>query len=174
MRYNRPYKSYKPFPTLHTLILQTLPYSTYPWGSQGLRNLNHLEKKTDTYFFLKKRRKRKTQRKDSQEILMFVVRANLVGQKKENKLTKILYHKKILDLSHAIRFKKPDMRPVPVLSDYLVKLVIPASRAILKPVVIYRFVSLLQTPRTSRLPIVFLLRGSQLSFTEHVYFNLKS
>jgi len=34
------------------------------------------------------------------------------------------------------------MRPVPVLSDYLVKLVIPASRAILKPAVIYRFVSL--------------------------------
>ena len=34
------------------------------------------------------------------------------------------------------------MRPVPVLSDYLVKLVIPSSRAILKPAVIYRFVSL--------------------------------
>jgi len=35
------------------------------------------------------------------------------------------------------------MRPVPVLSDYLVKLVIPDSRAILKPAVIYRFVSLI-------------------------------
>jgi len=32
------------------------------------------------------------------------------------------------------------MRPVPVLSDYLVKLVIPASRAILKLAVIYQFV----------------------------------
>jgi len=38
------------------------------------------------------------------------------------------------------------MRPVPVLSDYLVKLVIPASRAILKPAVIYRFVSLVESP----------------------------
>jgi len=37
------------------------------------------------------------------------------------------------------------MRPVPVFPDYLVKLVIPASRAILKPAVIYRFVSLLFT-----------------------------
>jgi len=37
------------------------------------------------------------------------------------------------------------MRPVPVLSDYLVKLVIPASRAILKPAVIYRFVSLVNS-----------------------------
>jgi len=35
------------------------------------------------------------------------------------------------------------MRPVPVFPDYLVKLVIPASRAILKPAVIYRCVSLL-------------------------------
>ena len=34
------------------------------------------------------------------------------------------------------------MRPVPVFPDYLVKLVIPASRAILKPAAIYRFVSL--------------------------------
>jgi len=34
------------------------------------------------------------------------------------------------------------MRPVPVFPDYLVKLVIPASRAILKPAVIYRCVSL--------------------------------
>jgi len=34
------------------------------------------------------------------------------------------------------------MRPVPVFPDYLVKLVIPPSRAILKPAVIYRFVSL--------------------------------
>jgi len=34
------------------------------------------------------------------------------------------------------------MRPVPVLLDYLVKLVIPASCAIQKPAVIYRFVSL--------------------------------
>ena len=38
------------------------------------------------------------------------------------------------------------MRPVPVLPDYLVKLVIPASRAILKPAVIYRFVSLVGGP----------------------------
>ena len=36
------------------------------------------------------------------------------------------------------------MRPVPVLSDYLEKLVIPASRAILKLAVIYRFVSLVE------------------------------
>ena len=41
------------------------------------------------------------------------------------------------------------MRPVPVLSDYLVKLVIPASRAILKPAVIYRFVSLIFTLQAS-------------------------
>jgi len=34
------------------------------------------------------------------------------------------------------------MRPVPVFPDYLVKIVIPASRAILKPAVIYRCVSL--------------------------------
>jgi len=34
------------------------------------------------------------------------------------------------------------MRPVPVFPDYLVKLVIPASRAILKPAVIYQCVSL--------------------------------
>jgi len=37
------------------------------------------------------------------------------------------------------------MRPVPVFPDYLVKLVIPASRAILKPAVVYRFVSLFTT-----------------------------
>jgi len=37
------------------------------------------------------------------------------------------------------------MRPVPVFTDYLVKLVIPASRAILKPAVIYRCVSLIKT-----------------------------
>ena len=61
---------------------------------------------------------------------MFVVRANFVGQKKEKKLTKNWYHKKLLNISRAISYKKPDMRPVPVLSDYLVKLVIPASRAI--------------------------------------------
>ena len=34
------------------------------------------------------------------------------------------------------------MRPVPVFPDCVVKLVIPASRAILKPAVIYRCVSL--------------------------------
>ena len=37
------------------------------------------------------------------------------------------------------------MRPVLVLSDYFVKLVIPAFRAIQKPAVIYRFVSLRKT-----------------------------
>ena len=36
------------------------------------------------------------------------------------------------------------MGPVPVLPGYLVKLVIPDSRAILKPAVIYRFVSLVR------------------------------
>jgi len=61
---------------------------------------------------------------------MFVVRANFVGKKKERKLTKILYHKKLLNISRGISYKKPDMRPVQVLSDYLVKLVIPPSRAI--------------------------------------------
>jgi len=66
----------------------------------------------------------------SHVIVMFVVCANFVGQKKEKKLTKNSYHKKLLDISRAISYKKPDMRPVPVLSDYLVKLVIPASRAI--------------------------------------------
>jgi len=35
------------------------------------------------------------------------------------------------------------MQPVPVFPDYLVKLVIPVSRAILKPAVIYRCVSLI-------------------------------
>jgi len=44
----------------------------------------------------------------SEEVFIFMVRANFVGN------------------SH----KKSDMRPVSVMSDYLVKLVIPASRAI--------------------------------------------
>jgi len=35
------------------------------------------------------------------------------------------------------------MRPVPIFSDYLVKILIPASRAIQKPAVMYRFVSLI-------------------------------
>jgi len=61
---------------------------------------------------------------------MFVVRANFVSQKKEKKLTKNSYHKKSLNLSRAISYKKTDMRPVPILSDYLMKLVIPASCAI--------------------------------------------
>ena len=66
----------------------------------------------------------------SQAIDIFVVRANFVGKKKEKNLTKISYHKKLRNLSRTISYKKPDMRPVPVLSDYLVKLVIPASRTI--------------------------------------------
>jgi hypothetical protein len=64
----------------------------------------------------------------SHAIVMFVVRANFVGKKKEKKLTKNSYHKKLLNISRAISYKKPDMRPVPVLSDYLVKLVIPAYK----------------------------------------------
>ena len=62
--------------------------------------------------------------------LMFVVRVNYVGQKKGKKLTKIMNYQKLLNLSRAIKNGKSDMRPVPVLSDYLVKLVILASRAI--------------------------------------------
>ena len=38
------------------------------------------------------------------------------------------------------------MRPVPVFPDYLVKVVIPVSRAILKPDVIWRCVSLVLLP----------------------------
>jgi len=45
-------------------------------------------------------------------------------------LTKTLYYQKLLNLSRAIKNGKPDMRRVPVLPDYLVKLVILASRAI--------------------------------------------
>ena len=60
----------------------------------------------------------------------FVVRVNFVGKKKGRKLTKTLYYQKLLNLSRAIKNGKPDMRRVPVLSDYLVKLVILASRAI--------------------------------------------
>ena len=55
---------------------------------------------------------------------------NFVGKKKGEKLTKIVYYQKLLNLSRTIKYGKPDMRPVPVLSDYLVKLVIPTSRAI--------------------------------------------
>ena len=47
----------------------------------------------------------------------------LRGQKKEKKLTKNSYQKKLLNLSRAIQYKKPDVRQVPVLSNYLVKLV---------------------------------------------------
>jgi len=61
----------------------------------------------------------------------------------KKKLIKILYYKQLLNLSRATKCGQPDIRPVPVLSDYLVKLVIPASRTILKPAVIYRVVSLL-------------------------------
>jgi len=43
----------------------------------------------------------------------------LRGPKK--KLTNNLYHKILLNLSCAIKYKKPDMRPVPVLSDYFSK-----------------------------------------------------
>ena len=53
-----------------------------------------------------------------------------MGQKKGEKLTKIKYYQKLLNLSRAIKYGKPDLRPVLVLPDYLVKLVIPASRAI--------------------------------------------
>jgi len=74
-----------------------------------------------------------------------MVRVNFVRQKKGKDLTKILYKQKLLNLSHAIKYGKPDMRPVPVFSDYLEKLVIPTSRAIQKKAVIYQFVSL---PRT--------------------------
>jgi len=47
------------------------------------------------------------------------------------------------------------MRPVPVLPDYLVKLVIPSSRAILKPTVIYRCVSLVIARDTNRISTRF-------------------
>ena len=53
-----------------------------------------------------------------------------MGQKKGKDLTKILYNQKLLNLSYAIKYGKPDMRPVPVFSDYIVKLIIPSSRAI--------------------------------------------
>ena len=59
-----------------------------------------------------------------------MVRVNFVGQKKRKKLIKILYYKQLLNLSRATKYEKLDIRPVPVLSDYLVKLVIPASSAI--------------------------------------------
>jgi len=71
------------------------------------------------------------------------------AKKKEKKLTKNLYHKKMLNLSRPISYKKPDMRLVPILSDYLVKLVILASRAIQKPAIIHRFVSLEKTSNWS-------------------------
>jgi len=53
------------------------------------------------------------------------------------------------------------MRPVPVFPDYLVKLVIPPSLAILKPAVIYRFVSLAISPFSGGL-----LRGYRDSLLE--------
>ena len=59
-----------------------------------------------------------------------MVRVNFVGKRKGKKMTKILYYKQLLNLSRATKYGKPDIRPVPVLSDYLVKLVIPAFRAI--------------------------------------------
>ena len=58
------------------------------------------------------------------------IRVNFVGQKKGEKLTKIWPYQKFLNLSREIKYKKLDMRPIPVFSDYLVKLVIPTSRAI--------------------------------------------
>jgi len=54
----------------------------------------------------------------------------LRGPKKQKKLTKNPYHTKLPNKSRAIYYEKPDMRSVTVLSDYFVKLVIPASRAI--------------------------------------------
>ena len=66
----------------------------------------------------------------SHAIVMFVVRANFVGKKKGKKLTKKSYRKQLLNKSREISYKKPDMRPVPVFSDYLVKLVIQTSGAI--------------------------------------------
>jgi len=56
--------------------------------------------------------------------------SKLCGQKKRKKVDSKFVLQKFLNLSRAIKYGKPDMRPVPVLSDYLVKLVIPASRAI--------------------------------------------
>jgi hypothetical protein len=52
----------------------------------------------------------------------------LRGPKK--KMTKNLYHKILFNLSRATYYQEPDMRLVPVLSDYLVKLVILGSRAL--------------------------------------------
>jgi len=51
------------------------------------------------------------------------------------------------------------MRPVPVFPDYLVNLVIPAFRAILKPAVIYRCVSL----ENSSVARIFAKTGRSLS-----------
>jgi len=42
-------------------------------------------------------------------------------KKKGKSLTKILYNQKLLNLSRAIKYRKPDMRPVPVLSDLFSK-----------------------------------------------------
>jgi len=61
------------------------------------------------------------------------------------------------------------------LSDYLVKLVIPASRAILKPAVIYRFVSLVSwqtTPFMCQLPTARSWSNFQLPITwAHYWFG---
>ena len=54
----------------------------------------------------------------------------LRGQKKEKNLTKNVYDKNYSTHLAPFLYEKADMRPVPVLSDYLVKLVIPAFRAI--------------------------------------------
>jgi len=51
--------------------------------------------------------------------------STLWAKKKGKKLTKILYYQILLNLSLAIKYIKPDMRPVPIFSYYIVKLVIP-------------------------------------------------
>jgi len=104
--------SYKPYPTLHTLggpKVCEIPFTS--------------KRRHDTCLFQKRRRKRKPRRKESKEIFIFVVSANFVGKKKfvPQKNTQLISR-------HLVQ--KPEMRPVPVLSDYLVKIVIPASRAI--------------------------------------------
>ena len=65
----------------------------------------------------------------SEEILCEWFIINFVGKKKGKKLTKILYYRKILNLSCAIKYGTPDMRPVPVFSENLVKLGIQWSPA---------------------------------------------
>jgi len=70
-----------------------------------------------------------------------VVRVNFVGKKKGEKSSKILYYQKLLNLSCAIKYGIPDEA-----GNGIVRLLSKASntcsRAILKPAVIYWFVSL--------------------------------